>query len=294
MKTFLLFFLSLILWSSAMPQSIEQLKKSILNRIEPVDGNFGIAFKDLVSGETLFINEKENFHAASTMKTPVMIEVYKQAEQGKFSLQDSIEVKNEFKSIVDGSVFYMDISDDSGEKLYNFIGKKVTIYQLIYDMITVSSNLATNILIDIVDAKNVMKTMAEIGAEDIQVLRGVEDLKAFDKGFNNTTTAFDLMLILESIAEGKIVSEGACNEMIEILSDQKFRSKIPALLPPEVKVANKSGNITGVEHDSGIVYLPDGKKYILILLAKNLADDSEGIKAEAEISKLVYDFVNSK
>jgi beta-lactamase class A len=294
MKTFLLFFLSLILWSSAMPQSIEQLKKSILNRIEPVDGNFGIAFKDLVSGETLFINEKENFHAASTMKTPVMIEVYKQAEQGKFSLQDSIEVKNEFKSMVDGSVFYMDISDDSGEKLYNFIGKKVTIYQLIYDMITVSSNLATNILIDIVDAKNVMKTMAEIGAEDIQVLRGVEDLKAFDKGFNNTTTAFDLMLILESIAEGKIVSEGACNEMIEILSDQKFRSKIPALLPPEVKVANKSGNITGVEHDSGIVYLPDGKKYILILLAKNLADDSEGIKAEAEISKLVYDFVNSK
>jgi beta-lactamase class A len=294
MKTFLLFFLSLILWSSAMPQSIEQLKKSILNRIEPVDGNFGIAFKDLVSGETLFINEKENFHAASTMKTPVMIEVYKQAEQGKFSLQDSIVVKNEFKSIVDGSVFYMDISDDSGEKLYNFIGKKVTIYQLIYDMITVSSNLATNILIDIVDAKNVMKTMAEIGAEDIQVLRGVEDLKAFDKGFNNTTTAFDLMLILESIAEGKIVSEGACNEMIEILSDQKFRSKIPALLPPEVKVANKSGNITGVEHDSGIVYLPDGKKYILILLAKNLADDSEGIKAEAEISKLVYDFVNSK
>jgi beta-lactamase class A len=294
MKTFLLFFLSLILWSSAMPQSIEQLKKSILNRIEPADGNFGIAFKDLVSGETLFINEKENFHAASTMKTPVMIEVYKQAEQGKFSLQDSIEVKNEFKSMVDGSVFYMDISDDSGEKLYNFIGKKVTIYQLIYDMITVSSNLATNILIDIVDAKNVMKTMAEIGAEDIQVLRGVEDLKAFDKGFNNTTTAFDLMLILESIAEGKIVSEGACNEMIEILSDQKFRSKIPALLPPEVKVANKSGNITGVEHDSGIVYLPDGKKYILILLAKNLADDSEGIKAEAEISKLVYDFVNSK
>ncbi|HAK79103.1 MAG TPA: serine hydrolase [Runella sp.] len=275
----------------AQKSAISSLKETIEVRLKTVEGEFGVAFKDLQTQETLFINDHENFHAASTMKTPVMIEVFKQAKAKKFKLTDSILVKNEFKSIVDGSPFKLDISDDSADDMYRQIGKKMTIYDLTYQMIIVSSNLATNILIDLVDAKNANTTMRQLGAQDIQVLRGVEDTKAFQKGLNNSVTAYDLMLIFEKIALKKVVNKKACDVMIHILFDQKFNEIIPAQLPTNVKVAHKTGSITGVQHDSGIVSLPDGRKYVLVLLSKKLTNPKEGVKVLADISRLIYESV---
>ncbi len=275
--------------------NINSLKHEIINHFNKYEGDFALAYLNLDNtSDNIFINEKEEFHAASTMKTPVMIEVLKQAEEGKFNLNDSILIKNEFKSIVDGSAYSMDIEEDSGDGLYKYIGHKKTIYDLVYEMITVSSNLATNILIDLVDAKNVMKTMKQIGANDIQVLRGVEDNKAFNLGLNNTTTAYDLMFIFKSIAEHKILSDSSCNDMINILLQQKFNERIPADLPSDVKVAHKTGSITGVGHDSGIIYLPDGREYILVLLSKNVKDEEGVIKMQAEISRMIYDYLNTQ
>lgn len=275
----------------AQQSTSENLKTAIETKLKSVEGEFAVAFKDLQTGKTLFINEKENFHAASTMKTPVMIEVFKQAKAGKFMLTDSILVKNEFKSIVDGSLYGMDINDDSADGMYKHIGKKMTIYDLTYQMIIVSSNLATNILIDLVDAKNANESMRKLGAKDIQVLRGVEDKKAFEKGLNNSVTAFDLMLIFEKIAQNKVIDKRSCDEMRKILFDQKFNEIIPEKLPKDVKVAHKTGSITGVQHDSGIVYLPDGRKYILVLLSKKLKNADAGVKVLAEISEMIYNAV---
>ncbi|MGK6350386.1 serine hydrolase [Parapedobacter sp. DT-150] len=254
------------------------------------EGRFAYAFMDVATGERVLYNEKEAFHAASTMKTPVMIEAFKQATQGKFALTDSITVYNEFKSIVDRSRYSLSPEDDSEQALYTEVGKKVTWYDLLYRMITESSNLATNIVIDQVGAKNVMKTMKAIGANDIQVLRGVEDDKAYEKGLNNTTTAYDLMLVFEQLAKGSIVNEEACEQMVKILMDQHFRGTIPAKLPDGVKVANKTGSITKIYHDSGIVYLPDGRKYVLVLLSGNLGE-TESKAALSGVSRLFYDYV---
>jgi len=292
MKKILIIILMLCGSYTMAQENLTTLKNDILKQFSSVEGNFALAFLELdQKGEHIYINEKENFHAASTMKTPVMIEVFKQADEGKFSLDDSLIVKNRFKSIVDSSEFSLSLSDDSGEGLYKFIGQKMSIRDLVYNMITVSSNLATNILIDLVGAKNVMATMKNIGADDIRVLRGVEDLKAFDKGLNNTTTAYDLMIIFKRIAEGTVVSKEACKEMIKILCDQKLNTKIPAKLPIGIKIAHKTGSISGVEHDSGIIYLPNGKTYILVMLAKNLTDMQKGVEAEANISKMIYDYM---
>ncbi len=272
----------------------DSLKVEINNLFSKLQGDFAVAYLNLENeSDNIFINEKEEFHAASTMKTPVMIEVYKQAEEGKFNLSDSILIKNAFKSIVDNSTYSMDIGEDSGEGFYKFIGHKKTIYDLVFNMITVSSNLATNILIDLVDAKNVMKTMKQIGADDIKVLRGVEDMKAYDLGLNNTTTANDLMLIFKSIADHEILSDTSCNAMINILLQQKFNERIPANLPENIRVAHKTGSITGVGHDSGIIYLPDGRKYILVLLSKNVKDSEAVIKLQAQVSRMIYDYVIS-
>ncbi len=266
----------------------ENTVNEIKNLIKSSKGVYAVAYKDIQTGETILINEQEYFHAASTMKTPVMIEVFRQIEERKFSLEDSVEVKNDFKSIVDGSRFSVDSIDDSDKDLYKFIGQKTTIYNLIYKMITMSSNLATNIIIEKAGAGNVTNTMRKLGAEKIKVLRGVEDGKAFRAGLNNLTTAYDLMIIFEHLAKKDILSEKNHNEILKILFDQKFADMIPYKLPPDVKVAHKTGSITNLEHDSGIVYLPDGRKYVLILLSRDVTDNKSGIETLAEISKIIY------
>lgn len=280
-----------ILNACSTQSSLEKLKSDIITELGNTDGDFAIAFKDLTTREQILINEKEVFHAASTMKTPVMIEVYKQAAEGILSLSDSVEVVNEFKSIVDGSTFSLNIGDDSEEELYHQLGSRKTIGELVYDMIIVSSNLATNLVIELVDAKKVTQTMRDLGAQDIMVLRGVEDQKAFDQGMSNTTTAYDLMVIFEKIASGKAVDEESDQQMIKILLDQKFNEIIPARLPDDVKVAHKTGSITGVQHDSGIVILPDGRKYVLVTLSKNLKDVDSGIAAMATVSEMIYRYI---
>jgi len=283
----------LAITSCSKKQSPEELKKHITEVLAEQPGVFGIAFKDLTTGEEILINEHELFHAASTMKTPVMVEVYKQAAEGKFSLKDSILIKNEFISIFDGSTFSISPAVDSDTLLYKEIGKKRTVYSLMYDMIIVSSNLATNLIIELVDARNVTNTLRSIGANDIRVLRGVEDTKAFDAGMNNQVTAYDLMLLFEKIDKEELVNAEASMAMMDILLNQQFNDIIPAHLPAKVKVAHKTGWITGVHHDSGIVFLPDGRKYVLIILSKELKNEKEGVKTLASVSKMIYDYVTA-
>lgn len=280
-----------VLLSCQSKMTKDKLRENIVTVLQKQPGIYAVAFKDLDTGEEIFINERETFHAASTMKTPVLVEICRQVVAGKFSLADSIIVHNEFKSIVDSSLYTLDKKEDSEQELYNYIGEKRSISSLAYDMIIASSNLATNMMIELVDARNVTQTMRTLGAEDIQILRGVEDSKAFQQGLNNTTTAYDLMVIFEKIAKGEAVNTEASQIMIDILLDQKFNEIIPAKLPRDVKVAHKTGNITGVNHDGGIVFLPDGRKYILVLLSKAATDEKAAIEAMASVSGMIYDFV---
>lgn len=272
-------------------QDLGNLRSDVRALLDSVPGTFAVAFISANTGVELMLNEKEMFHAASTMKTPVMIEVFKQAQEGKFSLDDSVVVKNEFRSIVDGSAYELDLSQDSDDSMYKRVGSKASIRELVFQMITVSSNLATNILIGLVDARNVTATMRSLGAHDIEILRGVEDGKAFEKGLNNRTSAMDLAVIMTAISNGKAVNPTASAAMTEILLAQKFSDIIPALLPAGSRVAHKTGSITGVEHDSGIVILPDGRRYILVLLSKNLKSAEAGKAALARVSKRLFDFV---
>ncbi len=272
--------------------TVEDLQNKVVKELNTLDGNFAYAFINLSNpDQTISINIDEKFHAASTMKVPVMIEIYKQAAEGLFNLTDSILVKNKFKSIVDGSIYKMEIGDDSGEKLYDQIDKKATIYDLMYDMITVSSNLATNILIDLVDAKKVSANMRDLGANNMQVLRGVEDIKAFERGLSNSTTAKDLMIIMQSIANGSAGNSQDCKQMIEILKDQHFNDMIPKYFSKDIQTAHKTGSITGVHHDAAIVYLPDGRSFVLVILSKNLKDFDKETDALAKIAKETLDFM---
>ncbi len=274
---------------------IKLLQNDLENQISAIDGDVALAFLDLSNpSDTIFIHIDEQYHAASTMKVPVMIELFKQQAQGHFNLNDTIVLKNEFKSIVDKSPYQMDIADDSDDIIYNKIGTNVTLYELMVPMITVSSNLATNVLIEIVDAKKVTQTMRDLGANNIQVLRGVEDIKAYEQGLSNSTTARDLLVIMKAIAEGNAGNEQDTKAMLDILKAQEWNDMIPKYLPKDLEIAHKTGSITGVHHDAAVVYLPDGNSYILVLLSKNLADFEKGTDQLARISEDIFNYIVNK
>ncbi|NUO78712.1 serine hydrolase [candidate division KSB1 bacterium] len=255
---------------------------------DTLHAEFGVAFRDLSSGLEYSFNPKVMMHAASTMKVPVMIEIFRQAEQGKLRLTDSVLVQNQFASIIDGSPYSLDLADDSDEVIYQAIGKKLTIRQLIEAMITVSSNLATNVLIELVGAKNVMNTLTELGIQNMLVLRGVEDGKAYQAGLNNRTDAYALMQTMAAIAEERAASPIACREMIAILKAQKFRENIPAGLPDEVVVANKTGSITALDHDAAIFYPPGRGPCVLVVLTRGIAEHKRAHQTIASIAQRIY------
>jgi len=267
------------------------LEIKVRELLESQNGTFAIAFKNLEDGNEILINEDEIFHAASTMKTPVMIEVYRKKMIGEISLDDSIFVKNEFESIVDKSTFQLSEFDDSDKNTYDKIGRYISLRELVFDMITISSNFATNLVIKYIGAENINNTMNNIGAKNINVLRGVEDIKAFEKGLNNTTSARDLLVIYEKLANGEVLSRDLSNEMVEILKNQKYDDIIPKYLPKEIEVAHKDGWINGVRHDSGIVFLENGVSYVLILLSKNLDNELEGADMLAKVSLEIYNHI---
>ncbi len=159
-----------------------------------------VAFKTLDGTSQVLIDADTPFHAASTMKVPVMIELFAQAKAGRLSLDDAVTIRNEFRSIVDGSPYSLSAGDDSDKVVYAELGKTMTLRQLCDAMITVSSNFATNLLIDKLGATNIAATTTKLGADGMHVLRGVEDQKAFDKGLNNSTTARALLVLFERLA----------------------------------------------------------------------------------------------
>ena len=257
-----------------------------------LDANRGktiaIAYYDLRDGRTLLRNEHDVFHAASTMKVPVMLGIFEAVSRGALRLDQPVLVRNEFTSIADGSQFAVDPKEDSDDEMYTFVGREVPLEFLVRHMIVRSSNLATNNVIELIGAKQVMALMKRIGANDIRVLRGVEDQKAFDAGLNNTTTAYDLMLILRALAEHRVISTASSNTMIGILAAQEFNSGIPAGVPPGTRVAHKTGDITRIAHDAGIVFRPDGSAYVLVVLTRGFERLEDANRVIAEISKVLW------
>lgn len=273
----------------AIAHSRDSLVERIQSRIaqEP-RAQVGLAYIDLASGDTLFLNADSSFHAASTMKVPVMIELFRRSSTGSFGMDQRLMLVNQFASIVDGSPYALDLNSDSDTTLYHRIGDRVSIDTLLRLMITRSSNFATNTLIALVGAENVNRTMRSLGAKRIQVLRGVEDGKAFDKGLNNTTTARDLALILRSIETGRAASPAATRAMREILLAQEFNERIPAGVPRGIRVAHKTGEITAHSHDAAIVYPPGKRPYILVVLTRGITDGTRSSKLISDLSALIY------
>jgi beta-lactamase class A len=196
-------------------------------------------------------------------------------------------VNNEFHSIVDGSPYQLDAADDSDPEVYRSIGQRMTLRRLCEAMITVSSNLATNVLIEKVGVENVQRRVHALKADGMKVLRGVEDGKAFQKGLNNATSARALLILLEALAQNRAGHPRDCDAMLEILKRQKFNDAIPAGLPAGTPVAHKTGEITRINHDAAIVFAP--RPFVLVVLARGIEEKKRSAALIAEISRALFE-----
>jgi beta-lactamase class A len=271
-------------------QSLDTLRARLAARIAAAPAEaVGLYWRDLGSGDSVLLGADHRFHAASTMKVPVMIQLYRDRDAGALSLADSLLVSNTFYSIVDSSPYHLDPADDSDSSLYALVGRRLPIRRLVELMETVSSNLATNLLIERVGAARANATAHALGADSILVLRGVEDIPAYRAGRNNTTTARDLGALLVALAQDRAASAASCREMREILGRQHFSEGIPAGVPPGTRVEHKTGWIEGVVYHDAAIVRPAGRApYVLVVLTGGIQQDSVAYNLVADLSRIVY------
>jgi beta-lactamase class A len=236
----------------------------------------------------------EVFHAASTIKVPMLLGVFGAAHKGRLPLNGRVHVRNRFLSVADGEPFRVDSGRDANSVVHRHLGKTMRVRELARHMIVTSSNLATNLLVEVVGLDEMRAAVRELGIEGITLERGVEDERAFEQGINNMVTANGLVDVLRHIEEGTAFSVMASARMLEILHDQEFRSGIPAGVPDDARVANKTGEISTVAHDAAIVYLPDRKPYVLVVLTQWERGASGRSDTIARISRAVYEHLTDR
>ena len=254
--------------------------------IQRSGADVAVAFRTLGGKMQWLFHADQSFHAASTMKVALLIELYRQVREGRVKLTDTLKVKNEFHSLVDGSPYALDPADDSETDLYKAVGDTRTLEQLSELMIAVSSNLATNLLMEKLGVDHIRAGVHTLGADGMVILRGLEDAKAFAQGRNNTTTAQALLQLMEAIGSGQAVDKDSSERMLAVLERQTFNEDIPAGLPPGTRVAHKTGEITAIEHDAAIVFAP--RPFVLIILTRGFSKPADAAVLMAEVTRRLY------
>jgi beta-lactamase class A len=255
--------------------------------------SIAVAVHDFEHNTDWRLNSDRWFHAASTIKVPVLLGVFDAIEQGRFEPFSRIHVRNRFISVADGRPFHVQSSRDANPEVQAAIGRMMTVRELAEHMIVTSSNLATNLLLDIVGVDDINDTLARLRLDGIELRRGVEDEAAWRNDINNRITAAGLCRALRMIEERTAISRRACEAMLDILHQQRFRSGIPAGLPDEARVAHKTGEMSTVAHDGGVVYIEGRKPYVVVILTEWSPEVETRRSTIARVSRAVYDYVGA-
>ena len=281
----MLLVLAIFLFGSLAHSGDDPLKGQFVQKlrsiVETSDAVVGLAIKNLATGEKIFINENEVFPQASSIKVYILAELYHQAEQGKFHLSDVLPLPVSVR--VTGSGVLNELGESS-------VSMSIRDYAVL--MIVLSDNTATNLLIKQVGMENVNKFLQSHGAVKTKLQRMMMDLKAAAEGRENIGTPKEVLMILEKLYRGEIVSRKASEDMLSILQKPKD-GPIRAGVPADINVANKEGDVEGVRCDVGIVHLPKAP-YVICVMTKLLVQDSDGPRIIADISRLAYQYFERK
>ena len=271
---------SVLLLSICTAQSAPSAKTKVLwqkleSKIEQVDGNLdgvmGVAIEDLTTGDHYFLREDEVFAQASSIKITVLANLYLQAQQGKLKLTDLYTVQS--SDLVADSAIMNGLTPGV---------TRLTLRDLATMMVAVSDNSAANVLIDRVGMPNVNAMLDSLGLTHTRLRRKMMDLEAAKKGRENVSTPHEMMTLLDAIYHGKLLNKESTDDFFKMLSTNK-ESFIPRDLPPDLKVANKSGELEAVRNDSGIVFV-EGRPYVICVMTGFLRNEREGEEAITKVS----------
>jgi beta-lactamase class A len=295
-----------------MPAGSDDVVDALEARLHALDatlsnGALGVAVYDYQTGRQWSVNGDRWFHAASVMKVAVLASLFERIDRGprdpddrpweRFTLDCRLHVRNRFLSIVGGAPFRVDAGRDGDADVHAAIGRTLRLRELAAHMIVRSSNLATNLLLDLLTPAGIMQTVTRLGIDGIHVCRGVEDDRAFEQGISNRVTPDGVVALLRAIVDGKVASAPASAEMIDILHDQAFTGTIEPGLPDSIRgiarVAHKTGEISTVSHDAGVVFLPGRSPYVVAILVESAGDARERSEAGIAASAAVYATVTS-
>jgi beta-lactamase class A len=272
----------------------EELRAAIAQIVE-VSGTrcAAVAVHDYKSDWRFALNGDRLFHAASTIKVAILLALLRAVDEDRFAFDASLQVRNRFLSVVDGTPYRIDLDSDGYPQLYKSIGRTAKISSLAEWMITWSSNLATNLLLDFVGVEYAGDVLNRAQVSGVRLRRGVEDHHAHEQQIDNETTALGLVELF-SVLRSDFLANESRERAIHILLQQRFTAMIPAGLPSHATVAHKTGEISTVCHDAGIVYLPEREPYIVAILTE--VDPSKNGRREtvAKISAAVYQALHDK
>jgi beta-lactamase class A len=274
-----------------------QLEDTIRARAESAGASaVAVAYHDLATGTGGSLNPDRWFHAASTIKLAVLVALYVTTEQAGLDGRARVHVRNQFTSLADGRYFRVEEARDGNSTVHGYVGRTMRIEDLARHMIVTSSNLATNVLVELLGTDAIAGVLHDLGVTGIEFRRGVEDERAWEAGLNNRVTARGLLELLRLVTEERAATPESCNAMLDILHAQRFISGIPAGVPDEARVANKTGEISTVAHDAGVVYLPDREPYIVVVLTEwaSEGDVAPRRRLIADISRLVVDSITER
>lgn len=254
-----------------------KLQRQLEKTVAEFDGVMGLAVKDLISGESFTVNADMVFPQASSIKIPVLLEVFRQAQAGTLKLDERVEVKR--ATMAAGSGVLLRFSDG---------GSAISLRDLAVLMIVLSDNTATNILIDRVGMQNVNDLLAKHGLRQTRLQRRMLDVESQKAGRENLSTPLEMIWLLSLLHQGKVLDALHTAAVIEILKVPK-NTPLRRGLPAGVESANKPGGISGVACDSGIVYLA-GRPYAISVMTTYVKSGDDADQAIGNVSRLVYEY----
>lgn len=258
-------------------------------------GTLGVSVFDYLSGQAWTFNGDRWFHAASVIKVAVLVAVYDAVEQGRFSLGNRLHVRNRFLSAADRRPFRIDAARDADAEVHAAIGRTMKVRKLARRMVVTSSNLATNLLLDLVGLDAARAALQRLEIDGVDLCRGVEDDRAFDLGISNRMTPNGAISLLRAIVAARGLSPQSADEMTTILLEQQFGGTIAPGLPDVVRaaarVAHKTGDISTATHDAGAVFMPGRPPYLVAIFVESSGDSRERQEVGVAASSAVYESV---
>jgi beta-lactamase class A len=258
----------------------------------------GVSFFDFATRASLSYQGDRWFHAASTIKVAILAALFDAVARGRFQLHARLHVRNRFLSAAGEAPYRVAAERDANAAVHAAIGRTMRLSELALHMIATSSNLASNLLLDLVGVEEARDSLDRMKVAGVDLRRGVEDEEAFSAGMSNRVTADGLVALFRRIEDDSVFPEIARTKMQEILLQQSFQGGIPAGLPDEVRtdarIAHKTGEISTVAHDAGLVYLPGRQPYIVAILTEWDPAATGRQNTVARLSRAVYDQVVSE